>query len=106
GERRAGGKLPAHVVAYLTMALCLFTEDDYEEVATKVTGALDEWGCWDAAWSVPTAGGISQARNGGAPGVGRGVRAGRRAGGGHLDAGGVVGWVAGAGHRRVRGGPA
>jgi hypothetical protein len=62
GDRRAGGKLPAHVVAYLTMAMCLFTEDDYEEVATRVTGALDEWGCWDASWSVPTAGGISQAR--------------------------------------------
>jgi Insertion element 4 transposase N-terminal len=62
GDRRAGGKLPAHVVAYLTMALCLFTEDDYEEVATRVTGALSAWGCWEAAWSVPTAGGISQAR--------------------------------------------
>ncbi len=30
-DRRAGGKLPAHVVAYLTMALCLFSEDDDEE---------------------------------------------------------------------------
>ena len=39
--RRGGGKLPAHVTAYLTMALCLFSEDDYEEVATKVTGSLD-----------------------------------------------------------------
>lgn len=61
-DRRSGGKLPAHVTAYLTMALCLFTEDDYEEVATKVTGALSVWGCWDASWSVPTAGGITQAR--------------------------------------------
>lgn len=42
--RRGGGKLPAHVTAYLTMALCLFGEDDYEEVATKVTGSLDRWG--------------------------------------------------------------
>ena len=62
GERRAGGKLPPHVVAYLTMAMCLFAEDDYEEVATKVTGSLSDWGCWDAAWSVPTASGITQAR--------------------------------------------
>jgi hypothetical protein len=62
GERRAGGKLPPHVVAYLTMAMCLFPEDDYEEVVAKVTGTFDEWGCWDAAWSAPTAGGISQAR--------------------------------------------
>jgi len=62
GERRSGGKLPAHVTAYLTMALCLFAEDDYEEVATKVTGSLSGWGCWDASWSVPTASGITQAR--------------------------------------------
>ena len=62
GDRRSGGKLPAHVTAYLTMALCLFGEDDYEEVATKVTGSLDRWGCWDASWSVPTSSGITQAR--------------------------------------------
>ncbi len=61
-DRRAGGKLPAHVVAYLTMGMCLFAEDDYEEVATKVTGSLSAWGCWDARWSVPTASGITQAR--------------------------------------------
>lgn len=60
--RRAGGKLPPHVTAYLTMGLCLFAQDDYEEVATKVTGSLNRWGCWDADWSVPTASGITQAR--------------------------------------------
>ena len=52
-DRRSGGKLPAHVTAYLTMGLCLFGDDDYEEVATKVTGSLDRWGCWNAAWSAP-----------------------------------------------------
>ncbi|MCU1680646.1 MAG: transposase family protein, partial [Amycolatopsis sp.] len=62
GTRRAGGKLPPHVVAYLTMAMCLFPADDYEEVATKVTGSLSRWGCWDAAWTVPTSSGITQAR--------------------------------------------
>jgi hypothetical protein len=62
GAKRSDGKLPAHVVAYLTMALCLFADDDYEEVATKVTGALARFGCWDASWSVPTSSGISQAR--------------------------------------------
>jgi hypothetical protein len=61
-DQRSGGKLPAHVVAYLAMALSLFPDDDYEEVAAKVTGALDRWGCWDASWSVPTASGITQAR--------------------------------------------
>jgi len=62
GDRRRGGKLPAHVVAYLTMGLCLFPDDDDEEVAAKVTGSLSAWGCWDAEWSVPTASGITQAR--------------------------------------------
>lgn len=62
GTKRAGGKLPPHVVAYLTMGLCLFGDDDYEEVATKVTGSLSAWGCWDASWTVPTASGITQAR--------------------------------------------
>ena len=69
GDRRSGGKLPAHVTAYLTMAMCLFSEDDYEEVATRVTGALSAWGCWDAGWSVPTASGITQARRRLGPGV-------------------------------------
>ncbi|PZS25620.1 MAG: IS4 family transposase [Pseudonocardiales bacterium] len=62
GDKRAGGTLPAHVTAYLTMGLCLFSDEDYTEVATKVTGALTAFGCWDAGWSVPTSGGISQAR--------------------------------------------
>jgi hypothetical protein len=42
------------VITYLTLALALFPDDDYTEVATRVTGSLDRWGCWDAAWTVPT----------------------------------------------------
>ena len=61
-EKRSDAKLPAHVITYLTLALCLFGEDDYEEVAAKVTGSLDRWGCWNAAWTVPTASAITQAR--------------------------------------------
>jgi Insertion element 4 transposase N-terminal len=61
-ERRSDGKLPAHVITYLTLALALFADDDYEEVATRVTGSLDRFGCWDATWSVPTASAITQAR--------------------------------------------
>ena len=61
-EKRSDGKLPAHVATYLTLALCLFPDDDYTEVATKVTGALTAFGCWDAGWSVPTTGGITGAR--------------------------------------------
>lgn len=61
-EKRSDGKLPAHVTTYLTLALALFPDDDYTEVATKVTGSLDRFGCWDAAWTVPTSSGITQAR--------------------------------------------
>src|SRR5215207_417176 len=61
-EKRSDGKLPAHVITYLTLALSLFPDDDYTEVATKVTGSLDRWGCWDAAWRVPTGSAITQAR--------------------------------------------
>ena len=61
-EKRSDGKLPAHVITYVTLGLALFPDDDYTEVATKVTGSLDRWGCWDAAWSVPTASAITQAR--------------------------------------------
>jgi hypothetical protein len=61
-EKRSDGKLPAHVITYLTLGLCLFPDDDYEEVATRVTGSLDRFGCWNAAWSVPTSSAITQAR--------------------------------------------
>lgn len=61
-EKRSDGTLPAHVITYLTLALCLFPDEDYEEVATKVTGSLDRWNCWNAAWSVPTSSAITQAR--------------------------------------------
>jgi hypothetical protein len=62
GAQRAGGKLPPHVVAYLVMALALFADDDYEEVAARLAQTLRGWGCWDADWEVPTRGGITQAR--------------------------------------------
>lgn len=61
-EKRSDGKLPAHVTAYLTLGLALFPDDDYTEVATKVTGSLDRFGCWNASWSVPTSSAITQAR--------------------------------------------
>ena len=48
GARRAGGKLPPHVMVYLVMALALFSDEDYEEVAARLTGTLRSWGCWDA----------------------------------------------------------
>ena len=60
--RRRDGKLPPHVMVYFAMAMALFADDDYEEVAARLAGTLAGWGCWDAAWSVPTSGGITQAR--------------------------------------------
>ena len=60
--KRAGGKLPPHVMVYFVMALALFADDDYEEVAARLTQTLRGWGCWDEEWEVPTSGGITQAR--------------------------------------------
>jgi transposase IS4-like protein/DDE family transposase len=62
GARRAGGKLPPHVVVYLVMALALFAGEDYEEVAARLAGTLRGWGAWQDGWEVPTSGGITQAR--------------------------------------------
>src|SRR5690348_84060 len=59
GARRARGKLPPHVMVYFVMALALFADDDYEEVAARLTETLRGW---DADWEVPTRGGITQAR--------------------------------------------
>ena len=46
--RRAGGKLPPHVMVYFVMALALFADEDYEEVAARLAGALRGWGA--EAW--------------------------------------------------------
>lgn len=62
GARRSDGKLPPHVMVYLVMALALFADDDYEEVAARLAETLASWGCWDGSWSVPASGGITQAR--------------------------------------------
>ena len=61
--QRRGGKLPPRVTAYLVMALALFAEEDYEEVAARLAGTLADWGGWEESWGrVPTSGGITQAR--------------------------------------------
>jgi hypothetical protein len=62
GAQRSGGKLPPHVMVYFAMALALFADDDYEEVAVRLTETLEAWGCWDREWSTPTSGGITSAR--------------------------------------------
>lgn len=60
--RRSDGRLPPHVMVYFAMAMALFAEDDYEEVAARLTETLVGWGCGDGRWAVPTSGGITQAR--------------------------------------------
>ena len=60
--RRSDGKLPPHVMVYFAMALALFADDDYEEVAVRLTETLESWGCWDREWTTPTSGGITSAR--------------------------------------------
>ena len=41
--RRSDGKLPPHVMVYFVMALALFADDDYEEVAARLTETLAAW---------------------------------------------------------------
>jgi Insertion element 4 transposase N-terminal len=61
--QRRGGKLPPHVMVYFVMAMALFAEEDYEEVAARLAGTLADWGGWEESWGrVPTSGGITQAR--------------------------------------------
>jgi Insertion element 4 transposase N-terminal/Transposase DDE domain len=60
--KRSDGKLPPHVMVYFAMAMALFADEDYEEVAARLAGTLGTWGCWDARWGPPTSGGITRAR--------------------------------------------
>jgi hypothetical protein len=63
GAKRKGGKLPPRVMAYFVMAMALFADEDYEEVAARLAGTLADWGGWDESWDrTPTSGGITQAR--------------------------------------------
>jgi hypothetical protein len=54
--------LPARVVVYYVMALCLFFGDAYEEVMRKLAGGLQLLRAWDQDWQVPTASALCQAR--------------------------------------------
>lgn len=54
--------LPARVVVYYVLALCLFCDDAYEEVMRKLVNGLRFLGNWSEGWRVPTSSAISQAR--------------------------------------------
>jgi hypothetical protein len=60
-ERRVR-RLPAHVVVRFCLAMCLFAEDDYDEVLRKLAGGLLAMGAWDDGWQVPTTSAVTQAR--------------------------------------------
>ncbi|WP_326709949.1 IS4 family transposase [Streptomyces sp. NBC_01474] len=54
--------LPARVVVYYVLALCLFFGESYEEVMRLLVNGLRFLGTWRKDWTVPTTGAISQAR--------------------------------------------
>nr|CEL13373.1 Mobile element protein [Kibdelosporangium sp. MJ126-NF4] len=54
--------LPAHVVVRFCQAMCLFFDDDYEEVMRKLVGSLKSMGSWQGSWKVPSTSAITQAR--------------------------------------------
>lgn len=54
--------LPARVVVYYVLALCLFFGESYEEVMRRLVGGLEVLRFWQQAWRVPTTGAITQAR--------------------------------------------
>jgi hypothetical protein len=54
--------LPARVVVYYVLALCLFFGDSYEEVMRKLSHGLRAVGSWRREWTIPTVGAISKAR--------------------------------------------
>jgi hypothetical protein len=60
-ERRSR-LLPARVVVYYVLGLCLFFDEAYEEVMRLLVEGLRFLGSWRKEWRVPTTGAISQAR--------------------------------------------
>lgn len=55
-------RLPAHVVMRFCLAMCLFYDEDYEEVLRALVGSLKEMGSWRDDWMVPSTSAITQAR--------------------------------------------
>ncbi|WP_372505091.1 transposase domain-containing protein, partial [Lentzea flava] len=55
GRREKGSRLlPARVVVYYVLALCLFFGDGYEEVMRKLVNGLRFLGTWRPGWQVPS----------------------------------------------------
>ena len=54
--------LPARVVVYFTLAMCLFGQVGYEEVARLLVGGLAWARRWRTAWQVPATSSLTRAR--------------------------------------------
>ncbi|MFC0842543.1 IS4 family transposase [Streptomyces noboritoensis] len=54
--------LPARVVVYFVLAMCLFSGQGYEEVARLLTQGLEGVRRWEKPWQVPTTAAIGRAR--------------------------------------------
>ncbi|MFB7696969.1 IS4 family transposase [Streptomyces sp. NPDC056081] len=54
--------LPARVVVYFVLAMCLFSGQGHEEVARLLTQGLERVRQWEKPWHVPTTGAIGRAR--------------------------------------------
>ncbi|MCA1671189.1 MAG: IS4 family transposase [Actinobacteria bacterium] len=55
-------RLPAHVMVRFCLAMCLFYDEDYEEVMRALVGSLHEMGSRRDDWVVPSTSAITQAR--------------------------------------------
>ena len=60
--QRRSRLLPARVVVYYVLAMCLFSGQGYEEVARLLTGGLAYARRWQGTWRVPTTAAITRAR--------------------------------------------
>ncbi|MFE6070228.1 transposase domain-containing protein [Streptomyces sp. NPDC056525] len=54
--------LPARVVVYFVLAMCLFSGQGYGEVARLLTQGLERVRRWDKPWRVPTTAAMGRAR--------------------------------------------
>lgn len=54
--------LPAHVMVRFCQAMCLFFDEDYEEVMRRLAGSLKTMDSWSGSWRVPSTSAITQAR--------------------------------------------
>ncbi|SEE67234.1 Transposase DDE domain-containing protein [Streptomyces sp. 2231.1] len=54
--------LPARVVVYFVLAMCLFSGQGYEEIARLLTHGLERVRRWEKPWQVPTTAAIGRAR--------------------------------------------